>query len=71
MKTIMTYSQPMEANMLRSRLEASGIVAHVLDENAATFASFAMGGVRVEVADEDYENAMELMLSESQKNPAP
>jgi hypothetical protein len=65
MKTLVTYGDPMEAQLLRARLEGSGIVAHVFDENTATLASYAIGGVRVEVADEDYERAMELLLDDS------
>ena len=64
MKTLVTFGDPMRAQLLRARLEGSGIVAHVLDENTATLASYAMGGVRVEVPDDDYETAVQLLLSD-------
>jgi Putative prokaryotic signal transducing protein len=71
MKTVVTLAETTDAHLVRARLESFGIVAHVLDENAASFASFAMGGVRVEVADEDYEAAMAFLLSEEKRTNAP
>lgn len=54
----------MEAHLLRARLEDSGIPAYVRDENTATLAAYAIGGVRVEVPDEDFERAMRFMSSQ-------
>lgn len=49
------------------RLEGSGIAAHVRDENMVTLdwlASLAVGGVKVDVADEDYEAALEVLAED-------
>jgi hypothetical protein len=69
MRTLATFSHPDQAHLLRMRLEGCGIVAHVRDENMVALdwlASLAIGGVKVDVADEDYEQAR-LVLDE----PAP
>lgn len=66
MKTIASFSQPMEAHLLRARLEASGITAYLRDEHTITLDwlySNLIGGVKVDVGDEDYERAIELMES--------
>ena len=66
MKTIASFSQPVEAHMLRSRLEVEGITAYLRDENMIALDwlySNALGGVKVDVADEDYERALEIMAS--------
>jgi hypothetical protein len=69
MRTLATFSHPDQAHLLRMRLEGCGIVAHVRDENMVALdwlASLAIGGVKVDVADEDYEQ-VRLVLDE----PAP
>ena len=53
MTTVATFTNPQEAHLLRMRLEATGIQAFVQDENLFQVYSSAIGGVRVEVADED------------------
>ena len=66
MKTIASFSQPVEAHMLRSRLEAEGIVAYLRDENMIALDwlySNALGGVKVDVADEDYDQAVQIIES--------
>jgi hypothetical protein len=65
MRTLATFSQADPAHLLRMRLEGSGIAAHVRDENTVTFASLAVGGVKVDVADEDYEAALAVLADES------
>jgi DNA-directed RNA polymerase subunit RPC12/RpoP len=63
-KVIATYSKPEEAHLLRARLEAAGIPAFVRDENLVSmdwFYSNAIGGVRVEVQDEDEASAKEIL----------
>lgn len=66
MKTIGSFSAPIEAHMLVSRLEGNGIRAYVRDEHMVTLdwlASNAIGGVKVDVADEDFERARELIAA--------
>ncbi len=64
MQTIANFSQPVEAHLLRTRLEAEGITAYLRDENLVTLDwlySNAVGGVKVDVADEDYERALAIL----------
>jgi len=64
MKTLTACSKPIEAQLLVARLSASGIRAALRDEltiNNDWFYSNALGGVRVEVEDEDYERAVEVL----------
>src|SRR4051812_17514481 len=64
MKNLAAFSKPIDAHMLIARLEGSGIAAFARDENMVTLdwlASNAIGGVKVDVADEDYERAVEIM----------
>ncbi len=64
MKTLASFNLPMDAYLLRVRLEGSGINAYVRDENLITLDwlyANAVGGVKVEVMDEDYEQALELL----------
>ncbi|MBS0664549.1 MAG: DUF2007 domain-containing protein [Verrucomicrobia bacterium] len=64
MQTIASFSQPVEAHLLRTRLEAEGIPAYIRDENLVTLDwlySNAVGGVKVDVADEDYERAVAIL----------
>jgi hypothetical protein len=66
MKTIASFSAPIEAHMLISRLEGNGIHAYIRDEHMVTLdwlASNAIGGVKVDVADEDFERAQELIAA--------
>lgn len=64
MKTIASYSKPEEAYLAASYLEGNGIEAHVRDDNIITanwLFSNAVGGVKLEVADEDAAKALELL----------
>lgn len=65
MRTLATLADPDQAHLLRARLEGSGIRAFVRGDNIVSLdllASFAAGGgVRVDVADEDYEAALALL----------
>jgi ribosomal protein S27AE len=64
MATVGTFSKPEEAQLLRSRLEAAGIPAFVRDELTIQMNwlySTAIGGVRVEVANEHLEAAREIL----------
>ena len=64
MITVATFSKPEEAHLLRMRLEAGGVAAYILDENMVQMDwaySNAIGGVRVQIAEEDVEDAKEIL----------
>lgn len=64
MKTLASFSLPMDAYLLRARLESSGITSYIRDENLITLDwlySNAVGGVKVDVMDEDYEEALQIL----------
>lgn len=64
MITVATFSKPEEAHLLRMRLEAGGVAAYILDENMVQMDwlySNAIGGVRVQIAEEDVEAAKEII----------
>lgn len=64
---VASFSKPEEAHLLRLRLEAGGVPAHVQDENAAHkgwMLSLANGGVRVMIEEEDAERAREILAEE-------
>lgn len=68
MKTIATCSKAEEAHLVRGRLEAAGIRAFIQDENLAQMDwlySNAIGGVRVQVAEEDFEAAQVLLSADA------
>ena len=69
MKILRTFADPMPAQLLRARLEGSGIPACVLDENTAMLATYAIGGVKVEVADDDLDRASQFLAAESPVSP--
>ncbi|MCB1063278.1 MAG: DUF2007 domain-containing protein [Verrucomicrobiae bacterium] len=67
MITIASFSTSEEAYLLRSRLEASGIAAFVQDEHMIQMNwlySNAIGGVRVQVFDQQGEEAREILRDE-------
>jgi len=67
-KTIATFSKPEEAHLFRTRLEAAGIAAYVQDEHFIQMNwlySNAIGGVRVQIADEDFDAAREFLANDS------
>jgi hypothetical protein len=67
MITIAQFSKPEEAHLLRMRLEAGGVPAFVLDENMVQMDwlySNAIGGVRLQIAEEDAERAREILEEE-------
>ena len=66
MITVASFSKPEEAHLLRLRLEAGGVPAYIQDENMVQIDwlySNAIGGVRVQIADEDAEHAKEILES--------
>ena len=64
MRVVATYSTPAEAHVALSRLESAGIQAAVRDEFTVTFNwlySDAVGGVKLEVPDDDAPDAREIL----------
>lgn len=67
MKTIASFTDPMGAHLLIARLEGSGVRAYIRDEHMVAvdwLYANAIGGVKVDVADEDLERALELLADE-------
>ena len=67
MRTLAAFNHADQAHLLRMRLEGSGIAAHVRDEHMVTLdwlASLAVGGVKVDVADEDSEAALAVLAED-------
>ena len=68
MKTVATCSKAEEAHLVRTRLEAAGLRAFVQDESLVQMDwlySNAIGGVRVQVADEDFEAAQAFLSADA------
>lgn len=68
MKTLRSFSIPIQAHLLRARLEGAGIPAYLRDENMVTLdwlAALAIGGVKVEVSDDDYLRALEYLATDT------
>jgi hypothetical protein len=65
-----TYYNPIEASIVRARLEDSGIPCFLTDENMATIQPLynqAIGGVKLNVFEKDVEQ-INLLLAEDQPN---
>ena len=65
MRTVAAYSKPEEAYLAKARLESDGINASIRDEATISLCwlySNAIGGVKVEVEDEDYDHAREVLV---------
>ncbi len=71
MRTLASFSHADQAHLLRMRLEGGGVAAHVRDENIVTYASFAVGGAKVDVAEEDYEAALAILAEDRPSEPPP
>jgi len=74
MKTIARFGKAEDAHLCRMHLGAAGISAFVQDENMAQFEqpwSEGAGGVAVEVNDEDFATATELLASDKGVPPDP
>jgi Putative prokaryotic signal transducing protein len=66
MTTVATCSFLAEAQVIRATLESSGLVAHIPDEftvETAPHWALAIGGVRVQVADEDAASARAVLAT--------
>lgn len=64
MLTVATFSKPEEAHMLRLRLQAGGVPAFIQDENMVQtdwLYSNAIGGVRVQIDEDDEDRANEIL----------
>lgn len=64
MKTVASYSTPAEAQVAWSRLTSAGVEAMIRDEltvGSMWVYSNAIGGVKIEVIEEDYDTARELL----------
>jgi hypothetical protein len=70
MITVTTCSNPAEAMLLKSLLEANGIPAFVPDElSAQTAPNFTGSGLHLQVADEHAETARKLLEEAEQAFP--
>jgi hypothetical protein len=73
MQTIATFSKAEQAHLLRMRLESVGIEAVLLDENMAQLeqpVAIGVGGVRLQVAEENVAAARELLAQDHGVNTA-
>ena len=71
MITIARFEKPEDAHLVRMRLENGGVPAFLQDENTIQIQflySNALGGVRLQIADEDYDRAREIL---DEPPPAP
>ena len=62
--TILTFNFPTEAHLAKSKLESEGIEVLIRDELMAQIYNFnspAIGGVKLEIREEDLERAMEVL----------
>lgn len=67
MTTVAMFTKPEEAHLFRMRLEAVGFNAFIQDENMVQIdllASNALGGVRVQVADEDVDSVRDYLQAD-------
>ena len=74
MRIIASFSKPEEAHLVRAHLEGSGIAAFVRDDHTVTAdwaLSNAIGGVKVEVAEEDYAEAIAVLRAFVPPAPPP
>ena len=72
--TVYTALNPAEAELVRSRLEASDFLAVVKNENAALAIggySMAVGGILVQVPEDQADQARELLRSCQGQDPCP
>ena len=66
MTTIANVNLLIEAHLIRAALEGSGIAAYIPDEltvQAASPYAFAIGGIRVQVEDDDAASAREMIAA--------
>lgn len=63
---IRTFNNPVEARIAQGLLESQGINSFVKDENMGYNYSFAVGGVKLMVREDEYEQALEILNAESE-----
>lgn len=64
--TITSYSEPLEAHIVKGRLEAEGVPAFIANEHhisVAWYLSNALGGVKIQVHKQDHEKAIKIISS--------
>jgi hypothetical protein len=64
LKTIITFTFPQDANLAKGFLESEGLETYIKDELTAqvnNFYSNAIGGVKLQVNENDYENGIRLL----------
>ena len=62
--TLKTFSSDISAHLLKTRLESEGVECFILDENIVRlnpFYDLAVGGIRLQVREEDFQRAKDLM----------
>ena len=72
MITVGRFSKPEDAHLLRMKLGAGGVTAYLRDEFTTQmywFYSNAIGGVKVEVFEEDEDRAKEILAAEELEAP--
>jgi hypothetical protein len=72
MVTIYTGFNPAEAQLVRSRLEAAGFDPFIPNENSALGTegyAMAVGGIRVQVPEDQVTEAKEFLAAPPQENP--
>jgi hypothetical protein len=70
MTTVATCSNPAEAMLLKSMLEANNITAYVPDD-AQTAPNFSGSGIRVQVDDEHADTAKRILEEAETSSPLP
>ena len=66
-KTIVlqSFDNPFQANLIKSKLEDSGIACFLTDENISTINpiyGFAIGGIKLNISEKDYQYALSILL---------
>ena len=62
--TIKAFDESMQAHLVKSKLESEGIECWLLDDHSVSvqpWASFALGGVKLQVREADLERANEIL----------
>ncbi len=71
--TVAIFPLPQDAYIIRSRLEAEGIVSFLKDEftvQTDNFLSNAIGGVKLQVSEDDVQKAKDILEEQSIESPS-
>jgi hypothetical protein len=73
MVTVRRYIELTQAELDKSLLEAEGIPAFIPDENSSAigYAVLGLGGIRLQVSDEDTDRAQQVLGEEKEATPLP